>query len=81
MTFKTIRGRLVGSDIEKGTQTRSQMNNFCAFHAFLSMTEPKDHVEALREAYWINAKKEELDEFQREALKTPKFSSLRVNYK
>ena len=41
------------------------MKNFCAFHAFLSMTDSKDHVEALREAYWINAKKEELDDFQR----------------
>ncbi|XP_021747557.1 uncharacterized protein LOC110713413 [Chenopodium quinoa] len=43
------------SDIIKGTQTRSQLRNFCAFDAFLSSMEPKNYVEALTDADWINA--------------------------
>ena len=39
------------------------MKNFCGFNAFLSMAEPKDHMEALREADWIIAMQEE--QFQR----------------
>ena len=31
---------LIISDISKGTQTRSQLSNFCAFNAFFSLMEP-----------------------------------------
>ncbi|XP_021744942.1 uncharacterized protein LOC110710906 [Chenopodium quinoa] len=53
------------SDITKGTQTRSQLRNFYAFYAFLSSMEPKNYVEALTDAYWINAMQDELNEFER----------------
>jgi len=56
---------LIISDIHKGTQTRSQLRNFCAFQAFLSTMEPKNHEEALKDADWINAMQEELNEFER----------------
>ncbi|KNA19182.1 hypothetical protein SOVF_063930, partial [Spinacia oleracea] len=54
---------LIMSDIRKGTQTRSQLRNFCAIHAFLSMIEPRNHNEALEDADWIIAMQEELNEF------------------
>ena len=56
---------LIVSDIRKGTQTRSQLRNFCAFHAFLSIFEPRNHTEALEDADWIIAMQEELNEFKR----------------
>ncbi|XP_021741169.1 uncharacterized protein LOC110707465 [Chenopodium quinoa] len=52
-------------DITKGTQTRSQLRIFCAFNAFLSSMEPKNYVEALTEADWINVMQAELNEFER----------------
>ena len=55
---------LIKRDIVKGTQIRSQIKNFCAFHAFLYTIEPKDRMEALKEANWINSIQEELNEFQ-----------------
>lgn len=56
---------LIISNIRKGTQTRSQMRNFCAFHAFLSILEPRNHTEALQDADWITAMQDELNEFKR----------------
>ncbi|XP_021718849.1 uncharacterized protein LOC110686539 [Chenopodium quinoa] len=56
---------LIISDIGKGTQTRSQMRNYCTFHAFLSILEPRNHQEALGDADWIVAMQEELNEFER----------------
>ncbi|XP_021751193.1 uncharacterized protein LOC110716851 [Chenopodium quinoa] len=53
------------SDITKGTQTISQLRNFCAFYAFLSSMEPKNHVEALTDADWINVMQAEINEFER----------------
>ncbi|XP_021725053.1 uncharacterized protein LOC110692355 [Chenopodium quinoa] len=53
------------SDLCKGTQTRSQMRNFCAFNAFLSTLEPRNHKEALEDPDWIIAMQEELNEFKR----------------
>ncbi|XP_021734165.1 uncharacterized protein LOC110700891 [Chenopodium quinoa] len=38
---------MIMSDITKGTQTRSQLRNFCAFYSFLSTMEPKNCDEAL----------------------------------
>ena len=56
---------LIMSNMEKGTQTRSQMRNFCAFQAFLSMLEPKNHEEALEDTDWVIAMQDELNEFER----------------
>ena len=56
---------LIISDLQKGTQTRSQLRNFCAFFSFLSTMEPKNHTEALQDADWINAMQAELNEFER----------------
>ncbi|XP_021727789.1 uncharacterized protein LOC110694897 [Chenopodium quinoa] len=56
---------LIISDIGKGTQTISQMRNYCAFHTFLSILEPRNHQEALRDADWIVVMQEELNEFER----------------
>ena len=41
------------------------MRNFCSFYAFLSMIEPRNHEEALKEPDWVVAMKEELNEFTR----------------
>ncbi|GKG53194.1 hypothetical protein Tco_0552462, partial [Tanacetum coccineum] len=38
---------------------------FCYFVAFLSSVEPKIYKEALTESCWIEAKQEELNEFER----------------
>ncbi|XP_021743854.1 uncharacterized protein LOC110709902 [Chenopodium quinoa] len=56
---------LIISDIGRGTQTRSQLRNFCAFQAFLSIIEPRNHDEALKDADWIIAMQDELNEFER----------------
>lgn len=56
---------LIISDINKGTQTRSQLRNFCAFFAFLSDMEPKTSEDALSDPNWIIAMQEELNEFER----------------
>ncbi|XP_021766287.1 uncharacterized protein LOC110730772 [Chenopodium quinoa] len=56
---------LIISDVGKGTQTTSQMRNYCVFHAFLFILEPRNHQEALGDADWIVAMQEELNEFER----------------
>lgn len=53
------------SDPGKGTQTRAQIRNFCAFYAYLSIMEPKNNKEALTDSDWIVAMQEELNEFER----------------
>lgn len=53
------------SDLGKGTQTRAQIRNFCAFYAYLSIMEPKNDKEALTDSDWIVAMQEELNEFER----------------
>ncbi|GJR99021.1 hypothetical protein Tco_0315530 [Tanacetum coccineum] len=48
--------------------TRHQLQDealFCYFDGFLSSVEPKNYKEALTESYWIKAKQEELNEFER----------------
>ncbi|GJU30770.1 retrovirus-related pol polyprotein from transposon TNT 1-94 [Tanacetum coccineum] len=48
--------------------TRHQLQNealFCHFDAFLNFVEPKSYKEALKESCWIEAMKEELNEFER----------------
>ena len=46
-------------------QTRSQLRNFCAFRAFLTMMEPRNHEEALSDSDWITTMQAELNEFER----------------
>ena len=46
-------------DINTGVQTRSKLNNYCAFDAFLSTIKPKNINEALAYSDWIMAMHEE----------------------
>ena len=48
------------SDINTGVQTRSELENFCTFYAFLSNIEPKNVHEALAYSDWFIAMQEEL---------------------
>ena len=50
---------------DKGVLTRSSLKNFCAFNAFISLAEPKNVVEALKDPYWIIPMQEELHQFER----------------
>ena len=43
------------SDINAGVQTRSRLNNFCSFYAFLSKIEPKNINEVLADSDWVTA--------------------------
>ncbi|XP_070028961.1 uncharacterized protein [Nicotiana sylvestris] len=47
------------------TSSRNQLVNLCAFDAFLSLIKPKNVVEALQDAYWVNAMQDELNQFER----------------
>ena len=53
------------SDFSKGVQTRSSLQNFCAFNAFLYMMEPKTVDQALKDLDWVSAMQEELYQFER----------------
>ena len=53
-------------DLHTGVQTRHKItSNFCMFVNFVSLIEPKKIDEALREADWIKAMQDELNEFKR----------------
>jgi len=58
------------TDISTGIRTHSSLRNFCAFFAFVSHIEPKNHLEALNDTNWINAMQEELNQFERNQLWT-----------
>jgi len=47
-------------DISTGVRTRSSLQNFCAFSSFVSLIEPKNHLEALEDANWVIAMQEKL---------------------
>jgi len=49
------------TDISTGIRTRSSLRNFCTFFAFVSLIEPKNLLEALNDANWINAMRDELN--------------------
>ncbi|XP_070017619.1 uncharacterized protein [Nicotiana sylvestris] len=53
------------TDPTSGVKTRSQLKNLCIFYAFLSLIELKNLVEALQDAYWVNAMQDELNQFER----------------
>ncbi|XP_023750600.1 uncharacterized protein LOC111898952 [Lactuca sativa] len=57
---------LIIVDINSRILTRSRVNiNFCMFVNFISMIEPKNVVDALKEVDWIKAMQNEMNEFER----------------
>ena len=56
---------LIIGNPDTGIQTRSATQNECLFHNLLSQTEPKKVEEALKDADWVTAMQEELNEFER----------------
>ena len=56
---------LIIGNPDAGVQTRTATANECLFHSFLSQTEPKKVEEALKDADWVTAMQEELNEFER----------------
>nr|GFC84005.1 hypothetical protein [Tanacetum cinerariifolium] len=53
------------SDPKSSVRTRGQLANPCLFSCLLSSIEPANVAEALRDAYWVSAMQEELDQFAR----------------
>nr|GEZ86456.1 retrovirus-related Pol polyprotein from transposon TNT 1-94 [Tanacetum cinerariifolium] len=53
------------SDPKSSVRTRGQLANSCLFSCLLSSIEPANVVEALRDADWVSAMQEELDQFAR----------------
>nr|GEX18342.1 hypothetical protein [Tanacetum cinerariifolium] len=56
--------KIIG-DPKSSVQTRGQLANSFLFSCFLSSIEPANMVEALRDADWVSAMQEELDQFAR----------------
>nr|GFB77733.1 hypothetical protein [Tanacetum cinerariifolium] len=52
-------------DPKLSVQTRGQLANSCLFSCLLSSIEPANVAEALRDADWVSAMQEELDQFAR----------------
>ena len=46
-------------------KTQSSLKNLCAFSAFVSLVEPKDIKEAIKEPKWIIAMQVQLNKFER----------------
>nr|GEV13181.1 hypothetical protein [Tanacetum cinerariifolium] len=56
--------KIIG-DLTLSVRTRGQLVNSCLFSCLLSFFEPANVVEALRDADWVSAMQEELDQFSR----------------
>nr|GFB09468.1 hypothetical protein [Tanacetum cinerariifolium] len=56
--------KIIG-DPKSSVRTRGQLANSCLFSCLLSSIEPANVAEALRDADWVSAMQEELDEFAR----------------
>nr|GFB47839.1 retrotransposon protein, putative, Ty1-copia subclass [Tanacetum cinerariifolium] len=56
--------KIIG-DPKSSVQTRGQLANTCLFLCLLSFIEPANVTEALRDADWVSAMQEELDQFAR----------------
>nr|GFC50801.1 hypothetical protein [Tanacetum cinerariifolium] len=56
--------KIIG-DPKSSVQTRGQLANSCLFLCLLSFIEPANMAEALRDADWVSAMQEELDQFAR----------------
>nr|GEZ04329.1 hypothetical protein [Tanacetum cinerariifolium] len=52
-------------DPKSSVRTRSQLANSCLFSCLLNSIEPANVTEALRDADWVSAMQEELDQFAR----------------
>ncbi|GJR07830.1 integrase, catalytic region, zinc finger, CCHC-type containing protein, partial [Tanacetum coccineum] len=53
------------SDPKLSVHTRGQIANSCLFACLLSIIEPDNVAEALKDAAWVNAMQDELDQFAR----------------
>nr|GEX33795.1 hypothetical protein [Tanacetum cinerariifolium] len=56
--------KIIG-DLKSSVRTRGQLANSCLFSCLLSSIEPANVAEALRDADWVSAMQEELDQFAR----------------
>nr|GFA82773.1 hypothetical protein [Tanacetum cinerariifolium] len=56
--------KIIG-DLKSSVLTRGQLSNSCLFSCLLSSIEPANVAEALRDADWVSAMQEELDQFAR----------------
>ena len=56
---------MIIGDHDAGVKTRSATHNECLYHNFLSKEEPKKVEDALKDADWVTAMQEELNEFER----------------
>nr|GEW73495.1 hypothetical protein [Tanacetum cinerariifolium]GEW73508.1 hypothetical protein [Tanacetum cinerariifolium] len=56
--------KIIG-DPKSSVRTRGQLENVCLFSCLLSSIEPANVAEALRDADWVSAMQEELDQFAR----------------
>nr|GEV91209.1 hypothetical protein [Tanacetum cinerariifolium] len=56
--------KIIG-DPKSSVRTRGQLENSCLFSCLLSSIEPANVAEALRDADWVSAMQEELDQFAR----------------
>nr|GFB89440.1 retrovirus-related Pol polyprotein from transposon TNT 1-94 [Tanacetum cinerariifolium] len=54
--------KIIG-DSKSSVRTRGQLENSCLFSCLLSSIEPANVAEALRDADWVSATQEELDQF------------------
>nr|GEV46079.1 hypothetical protein [Tanacetum cinerariifolium] len=52
-------------DLKSSVRTRGQLANSCLFSCLLSSIEPANLAEALRDADWVSAKQDKLDQFAR----------------
>nr|GEU62981.1 integrase, catalytic region, zinc finger, CCHC-type, peptidase aspartic, catalytic [Tanacetum cinerariifolium] len=55
----------ISGDLKSSVRTRGQLANSCLFSCLLSSIEHADVAEALRDADWVSAMQEELDQFTR----------------
>nr|GFA73833.1 hypothetical protein [Tanacetum cinerariifolium] len=56
--------KIIG-DPKSSVRTRGQLANSCLFSCLLSLVEPANVAEALKDADWVNAMQEKLDQFAR----------------
>nr|GFC31036.1 reverse transcriptase [Tanacetum cinerariifolium] len=56
--------KIIG-DAKSSVRTREQLANSCVFSCLLSSIEPANVAEALRDADWVSAMQDELDQFAR----------------
>ncbi|GKD25689.1 retrovirus-related pol polyprotein from transposon TNT 1-94 [Tanacetum coccineum] len=55
---------VIPTNVHSVNQPPEHITMFCYFNAFLTFVEPKNYKEALKEACWIEAMQEELNEFE-----------------